>query len=477
MRRRSGRLTGDLAANQVLVGTIALLVTVIAVFLAYNANRGLPFVPTYEISVDVPDAAELARGDDVRIGGGRVGQVQTLEALPAVRGGRPTVRLHLALNKSVERLPVDTRVQVRTSSILGSKYLALALGRSRLGVVPGGVLPLRQATGVVELTEAFNIFDPETTRGIRGVVRGLGDALSGRGSAINETVGSTRRLLPPVERLANLLAAPRTDLAGFIRGVVATMDALAPVSRTLVSLVDHAAVTLGAIDAAGGSLGQTIEALPPTEIVGTDTLQRIRPVLNDAAAIAHDIRPGTRLLPAASRRLAAALEAGTPALRDAVGLAERLGATLTALDELASDPSATVAVRELIATVSSLEPTLRVLNPAQTICNVGGIWMRNVDSSTSEGDASGAWTRLVPILGSTQILQSKQPDSDLHLNYYPVENAGRCEAGNEPFAPGQRIGNPTGDVGTTVDQTAPPRDARGLAAKAGLLSRTPGAAP
>ena len=58
MRRRRAQLSaGDLAGNPILVGTVALLVTLVAVFLAYNANRGLPFVPTYQISVDLPNAA------------------------------------------------------------------------------------------------------------------------------------------------------------------------------------------------------------------------------------------------------------------------------------------------------------------------------------------------------------------------------------------------------------------------------------
>ena len=46
-----------------------------AVFLAYNANNGLPFVPTYQLKADVPSAANLVKGNDVRIGGARVGVV------------------------------------------------------------------------------------------------------------------------------------------------------------------------------------------------------------------------------------------------------------------------------------------------------------------------------------------------------------------------------------------------------------------
>ena len=37
----------DVVANPILVGAATLLVAVVGVFLAYNANSGLPFVPRY----------------------------------------------------------------------------------------------------------------------------------------------------------------------------------------------------------------------------------------------------------------------------------------------------------------------------------------------------------------------------------------------------------------------------------------------
>ena len=72
MRRRSG---ASIAANPVLIGAATTLVVIVAVFLAYNANSGLPFVPTYELKTEVSDAANLVKGNDVRIGGTRVGAV------------------------------------------------------------------------------------------------------------------------------------------------------------------------------------------------------------------------------------------------------------------------------------------------------------------------------------------------------------------------------------------------------------------
>ncbi len=36
-----------------------MLVVTVSVFLAYNANKGLPFVPTYDLSARVPNGSNL----------------------------------------------------------------------------------------------------------------------------------------------------------------------------------------------------------------------------------------------------------------------------------------------------------------------------------------------------------------------------------------------------------------------------------
>ena len=63
-----------LTASPVLVGAVTVLVTIVAVFLSYNANTGLPFVPTYDLKANLPNASQLVEGFDVRIGGARVGR-------------------------------------------------------------------------------------------------------------------------------------------------------------------------------------------------------------------------------------------------------------------------------------------------------------------------------------------------------------------------------------------------------------------
>ena len=65
-----------------------MLVVTVSVFLAYNANKGLPFVPTYDLNVHVPSGADLVVGNDVRVGGTRVGAVDSIKPVrdKAVRG-------------------------------------------------------------------------------------------------------------------------------------------------------------------------------------------------------------------------------------------------------------------------------------------------------------------------------------------------------------------------------------------------------
>ena len=53
MRRRRGNTS--IAANPVLIGAATTLVVIVAVFLAYNANSGLPFIPTYDIQRRGPE--------------------------------------------------------------------------------------------------------------------------------------------------------------------------------------------------------------------------------------------------------------------------------------------------------------------------------------------------------------------------------------------------------------------------------------
>ena len=66
-------------ANPVLIGAVTVLVLLVGVFLAYNANEGLPFVPTRQLKIDIGNGSELVAGNDVREGGYLIGIVSSLK--------------------------------------------------------------------------------------------------------------------------------------------------------------------------------------------------------------------------------------------------------------------------------------------------------------------------------------------------------------------------------------------------------------
>jgi virulence factor Mce-like protein len=429
---------------------------VIAVFLSYNANQGLPFVPTYDVSVQVPDAAGLVAGNDVRVGGKRVGTIAKISARKTA-SGRTLARLDLKLDQTIEPLHTSTRVAVRPRSPLGLKYLDLVPHPSGRKLASGQVLPVERARTVVDLDEVFNAFDQGTRRNLQLTVVGLGGGLAGRGADLNAVLAAAPPLARDVESVSANLADPRTGLNGAIRGVASTVEELAPVASQLGSLVQASDITAGALASVAPELQDTIAGLPPTEATGTRALATSRPVLADARALVHDIRPGTRVLAGAATDLHGAVRVGIPVVRHALGLSEELSTTLQAVYTLASDPRTGGALDRLLLTLRSALPTLRFILPAQTVCNYLGLWTRNVPSTISEGDDSGTWFRTLVIAGVDEAKASAEPAPNLHVDPYGNTAAPgqprECEPGNEPYLAGQRIGHVPGNQGTRTENT------------------------
>src|ERR1700684_3841727 len=94
-------------ANPVLVGAMTVLVIMVAVFLAYNANNGLPFVPTKQLKVDIASGSDLVPGNEVREGGFRIGLVSDLKPI-ALKTGQVGAQLTLQLNQAEGNVPIDS---------------------------------------------------------------------------------------------------------------------------------------------------------------------------------------------------------------------------------------------------------------------------------------------------------------------------------------------------------------------------------
>jgi virulence factor Mce-like protein len=481
MRRR--RLQLAIIDSPVLVGMVTLLVVLVAVYLSYIAENGLPFLPTYDVYVQVANAGELVKNADVRIGGARVGQVLAISPEPPDREWpAPYAQLQLALAQSVAPLPADTHYTVRLASVLGGQYVELFPGHDRRAVVPdGGTLTIARAPGrnhyipYVDLSTAFQTFGPATRAGVRSATAQLGDIVAGRGNDLNDAIFSAAHLIGPLEQVLRLAADPRTRLSQFVFGLSQTTSALAGVAPAISSLLARGATTLAALHRS--RLGEAIDQLAPTESLGARVLSNATPVLADAAAVVQELRPGAALLPGTARGLHAVLRGAVPVFAQLPRLAAGLRQALAQTRRLAADPASTEVFRALgsndLGTAGAsafvgLGAILSAVAPAQFACNVAGLWARNFADSLTGGDSAAAWLRFMPIIDQSQLGQASAPAADLHLNYYPVENRSECQAGNEVYSGTQRIGDP-GHTSATVDNTTPPPGVLAEGRRAGLV--------
>lgn len=137
-----GARASSIAAKPVLIGAVTVLVAVTAVFLAYNANDGLPFVPVFQMKVETPNAARLVVGNEVREGGFRIGAVSQIETVRDEAGEPMVAVLTLNLDESAAPIPVDSDFSIRPRSVLGLKYVELIRGEAPQALRAGSTVSI-----------------------------------------------------------------------------------------------------------------------------------------------------------------------------------------------------------------------------------------------------------------------------------------------------------------------------------------------
>jgi ABC-type transporter Mla subunit MlaD len=401
----------SLAASPTMVGAITTLIVIVAVFLAYNANNGLPFVPVYRVSVEVPNAARLVRNNEVRIGGNRVGVVESIELVPPsgedktnppsarestdeeiTVGAQPSdvvARLNLKLDKSAEPLPQDSVFRVRYRSSFGLKYLEITRGDGP--PAPEGFV-FDDPKSFIEQTEfddINNTFDSVTRENARITLTGFGNALAGRGISLNDAIQHLEPLFRTLKPVARALSAPETRLDRFIEELADAARIVAPVAEEQAELFTNMAITFAAISEDRTALQESISEGVPTLETGIETLPRQRPFLRDFTTLSRLLRPGVADLRPTLPVLNDAIQIGTPVLRRSVSLNQELGRTFRSLEDLVEQPSTKLSLVRLEETFDTAKPLGEHIVPAQTVCNYLTYWGTFISESFSDQDQVG----------------------------------------------------------------------------------------
>jgi ABC-type transporter Mla subunit MlaD len=475
----------SIAANPVLIGAATVLLVVVAVFLSYNANKGLPFVPMYEVDAHVPNAQGLIEGNDVRIGGARVGVVSKITSEQHDDGGVGAI-LHLKIETSQNDLPVDSTILVRPRSPLGLKYVEITRGRARDTIANNGDVPLSAAKVTpVEIDDWFNMFDEPTRTASQGNLREFGGGFAGRGRDLNTTFRELLPLVEAAEPALALLADPDTGFDRLFPAFEQAATEVAPVAQTQADMWSALATTFTAWAGVSESLKQSITLGVPALETATRELPAQGPFVVDSTELFKRLRPAFVDLAAAAPGLSQAFGEGAVALERAPELNARFVRTFEATEAFALDPRTRPGFRRIARFASLLEPLVSYIAPAQTRCGYLAGLFHNVSLALSESDSIGSFLRasvmLLPQVPGSEAGPAAAPangpepppdtdpielslidDSFLHSNPLPNttspgQSPVECEPGNESgsasqgghYLPEQQVvGNVPGDQGT-----------------------------
>jgi len=283
------------------------VVTVLAtgVLAATIGNIRLGGTTTYHAMFT--DATGLQTGDDVRIAGVRVGEVDGV----GVADGPTRALARVTFTVDSDRtLPQSTRALIRYRNLVGQRYVALSegAGASR-SLAEDATIPLRQTAPALDLTVLFNGFkplfaalDPEdvnafameiikTLQGEAGNVSSLlshtaslTSTLADRDAVIGRTIDNLNAVLGTVDQRDRQLSTLLLELQRFVSGLAEDREAI---GASLTDIAGLAGSSAGLVEDARPAilddvreLGEVSKNLDESKELVAATLQRMPDKLN-----------------------------------------------------------------------------------------------------------------------------------------------------------------------------------------------------
>jgi phospholipid/cholesterol/gamma-HCH transport system substrate-binding protein len=207
------------------------------------------------------DATGLMKGDDVRIAGVRVGEI---DGVSVTRHGDRSLALVSFKVQSDRPLADSTLAQIRYRNLVGQRYVALSEGAGsgeRLGA--DGTIPLRQTQPALDLTVLFNGFKPlfaalnpddvnafameiiKTLQGeggninsLLGHTASLTSTLADRDEVIGRTVDNLNQVLGTVDERDKQLDTLIVELQRFVGGLAQDREAIGASLTNIANLAD-----------------------------------------------------------------------------------------------------------------------------------------------------------------------------------------------------------------------------------------------
>jgi phospholipid/cholesterol/gamma-HCH transport system substrate-binding protein len=190
-----------------------------------------------ELTARFGDVSGLVAGDDVRLGGLPVGNVEGVEVVDG------DAVVEFTVDEEIE-VPADSTIAVRWRNLIGQRYLALRPGEARARLADGDQVD--RADDVVDLGRIVNQLSPLAQAvgpdQVNRIMESLVVAFEGNEAAFDDLTADLTSLAGALEERTDLLGQMQQDYA-------AIGDAIASRDRQIADMVTNLTSISGTLDA------------------------------------------------------------------------------------------------------------------------------------------------------------------------------------------------------------------------------------
>jgi phospholipid/cholesterol/gamma-HCH transport system substrate-binding protein len=415
------------AARTRLVAAGALLLAALVAWLVLRGDGKHTYALIFQ------NAGQLVTGDQVQVGGVAVGSIDSIDLT-----SDNLARVQISVQAPYAPLHAGTTAEIRATSLSGvaNRYIALRLGANNHPTLrDGATLGVTQTSGIVDVDQLFDTFDPRTRRALQQVVQGSATEFAGVARQLQRSATYFSPALSTTDQLVAKLLQDQPTFQGFLTSAGRTLQALAQRAPQLTELVDRGARAFAATAAEHRQLRAGLAQLPSTLRAGQAALDGLLAAMPDL------------------RRLVSASSAATPGLRPFLG---RLRGLLSA---------AAPALTDLGVALDRPRSSADIVGVAQALPG----WDRQLQPTTAH--ATQALTQLEPIL---QFIRPYAPDLAASLRAF-----GQSSANYDANGHYARVAATFGTyayTGAAPGVLVPNVGSPFAGVQTGVLSRCPGAA-
>ena len=278
--------TRTVAGRLAAIGVILAAVVIVGVLLFAKGGSA------YTVDAYFLNAAQLVKGNNVQIGGTKVGSVEDITLTP-----NGQARIKLAVDDDFKPLRRGTQATIRAASLSGiaNRYVDLTMppgdSKSTGDIESGGSIPIDKTTTAVDLDQLFDTLDEDTSKSVKALFKNSATQFRGKEHQQELAYKYLNPALSTSSRLFNELNRDQPQLERFLVDSAKLVTTLAERRDDLSALVGNLNSTFTALGNEREALAQSVSLLPGFMRQANTTFVDLRSTLDDVDPLVDASKP------------------------------------------------------------------------------------------------------------------------------------------------------------------------------------------